>query len=144
MVDTYNARYEDGSWAHGGSASRIRAHKYFGFRIPDKLETETVAPLLGAGITTYSPLVRAGVGPGKAVGVIGIGGLGHFGGEWAKAFGAETYAFTTMPDKVEDCKKFGAKDVIVNTKDESWADPWKFNVVFGRFVSILKESHLGI
>jgi alcohol dehydrogenase (NADP+) len=130
MVDTYNAQYEDGSWAHGGFASHIRAHEYFTFRIPDELETEAVAPLLCAGITTYSPLVRAGVGPGKTVGVIGIGGLGHLGVQWAKALGAETYAFTTTPDKVEDAKKLGAKEVIVTTKDENWADPWKFKFDF--------------
>jgi alcohol dehydrogenase (NADP+) len=79
LVDTYNAQYPDGSWAHGGFASHIRAHDYFTFKIPDELDTNVVAPLLCAGITTYSPLVRAGMGPGKRVGVVGIGGLGHIG-----------------------------------------------------------------
>lgn len=129
MVDTYNAQYEDGTWAHGGFASHIRAHEYFTFRIPDGLETPLAAPLLCAGITTYSPLVRAGVGPGKVVGVVGIGGLGHLGVQWSKALGAETYALTTSQDKVEDCKKLGAKDVLVTTKD-GWADGWKFKFDF--------------
>lgn len=124
MVDTYNAQYEDGSWAHGGFASHIRAHEYFTFKIPDKLETNAAAPLLCAGITTYSPLVRAGVGPGKRVGVIGIGGLGHLGLQWAVALGAETYAISHSPGKVEDCKKLGAKDVIITT-EKGWNEPWK-------------------
>lgn len=104
MVDTYNARYEDGNWAHGGFASHILANKYFTSRIPDELGTETVAPLRCAGIITYSPLVRAGVYPGKAVGAIGIGGLGPLGVPWAEAFGAETYAFTTTPDKLRTAR----------------------------------------
>ncbi|OAQ98841.1 hypothetical protein LLEC1_06048 [Akanthomyces lecanii] len=124
MVDTYNAQYEDGSWAHGGFASHIRAHEYFTFKIPDELETNVAAPLLCAGITTYSPLVRAGVGPGKRVGVIGIGGLGHLGLQWSAALGAETYAISHSPDKVDDCKKLGAKDVILTT-EKGWNEPWK-------------------
>ncbi|TQS31383.1 hypothetical protein Golomagni_08338, partial [Golovinomyces magnicellulatus] len=124
MVDTYNAQYEDGSWAHGGFASHIRAHEYFTFKIPDKLETNEAAPLLCAGITTYSPLVRAGVGPGKRVGIIGIGGLGHMGVQWAAALGAETYAISHSPSKAGDCKKLGAKDVIL-TSDKKWHEQWK-------------------
>lgn len=130
MVDTYNAQYADGSWAHGGFASHIRAHEYFTFKIPDKLESKVAAPLLCAGITTYSPLVRAGVGPGKRVGVLGVGGLGHMGIQFANALGAETYALTTSEDKVADVKKMGAKDGIVTTKD-GWADQWtcKFDFI---------------
>ncbi|KAJ3496802.1 hypothetical protein NLG97_g2388 [Lecanicillium saksenae] len=124
MVDTYNAQYEDGSWAHGGFASHIRAHDYFTFKIPEKLETNAAAPLLCAGITTYSPLIRAGVGPGKLVGVIGIGGLGHLGLQWAVALGAEAIAITHSPSKVKDCKKLGARDVIL-TGEEGWNKPWK-------------------
>lgn len=130
MVDTYNAQYPDGSQAHGGFASHIRAHEYFTFKIPDKLETESAAPLLCAGITTYSPLVRAGVGPGKRVGVLGIGGLGHLGIQWSKALGAETYAFTTSRDKVDDAKKLGAKDAIVTKDNKGWDEPWKFKFDF--------------
>ena len=62
LVDTYNSQYQDGSWAHGGYADYIRAHEYFTFKIPAALKSSDAAPLLCAGITTYSPLVRAGVG----------------------------------------------------------------------------------
>lgn len=124
MVDTYNAQYEDGSWAHGGFASHIRAHDYFTFKIPDALDTDVAAPLLCAGITTYSPLFRGGVGPGKKVGIIGIGGLGHLGIQFAKALGAEVYAISHSPSKADDCKKLGAKDVILTNK-EKWNEPWK-------------------
>ncbi|KAK4162874.1 NADP-dependent alcohol dehydrogenase 6 [Cladorrhinum sp. PSN259] len=124
LVDTYNAKYPDGSTAHGGWASHIRAHEYYVFKIPDELASHEAAPLLCAGITTYSPLVRANVGPGKTVGVIGIGGLGHLGLQWAKALGAETYALTHSSDKVEDAKKLGAKEVIV-TSDEKWSEKYQ-------------------
>lgn len=127
--DTYNAQYEDGSWAHGGFANYIRAHEYFTFKIPDALDSADAAPLLCAGITTYSPLVRAGVGPGKKVAICGIGGLGHLGIQWSVALGAETYAFTHSPHKVEDIKKLGAKEAIV-TNDKGWADPWAFSFDF--------------
>ncbi|KAK3190448.1 putative secondary metabolism biosynthetic enzyme [Lecanicillium sp. MT-2017a] len=129
LVDTYNAQYKDGSWAHGGFASHVRAHEYFTFKIPDALETDIVAPLLCAGITTYSPLVRGKVGPGKRVGIVGIGGLGHIAVQFAAALGAETYAITHSPSKADDCKKLGAKDVIVTGK-EGWAEPWKHKFDF--------------
>ncbi|TLS23516.1 uncharacterized protein PpBr36_06083 [Pyricularia pennisetigena] len=129
MVDTYNAKYEDGSSAHGGYASHIRAHEYFTFKIPDGLETEIAAPLLCAGITVYSPLFRAGVGPGKKVAIVGIGGLGHLGVQFSKALGAETYAITHSKSKVEDAKKLGAKEVIVSS-DEDWHKPYAFTFDF--------------
>jgi len=127
--DTYNAKYPDGSTAHGGWASHIRAHEYYVFRIPDKIASHEAAPLLCAGITTYSPLVRANVGPGKTVGIVGIGGLGHLAVQWSKALGAETYALTHSKDKVEDAKKLGADEVIV-TSEEGWADKYKLKFDF--------------
>ena len=129
IEDTYNAKYEDGSEAHGGYASHIRAHEYFTFKIPDELPSDAAAPLLCAGLTTYSPLVRAGVGPGKKVAVCGIGGLGHLGLQWSIALGAETYALTHSNHKVDDIKKIGAKEAIVTGK-ENWAEPWAFTFDF--------------
>ncbi|KAH6684985.1 NADP-dependent alcohol dehydrogenase [Plectosphaerella plurivora] len=129
LVDTYNAKYPDGSTAHGGWASHIRAHWYFVFRIPDALKSAEAAPLLCAGLTTYSPLVRAGVGPGKKVGVIGIGGLGHLGLQWSKALGAETYALTHSPNKEKDAKSLGAKEVIV-TSEDAWTKKYQFHFDF--------------
>ena len=72
MVDTYGATYPDGTVSQGGYSSHMRAHEYFTFKIPDNLETSNVAPMLCAGLTTYSPLVRLGAGPGKKVGVVGM------------------------------------------------------------------------
>lgn len=121
QVDTYNANYEDGSTAHGGYSNYIRAHEYFTFKIPDALPSHLAAPLLCAGITTYSPMVRAGVGAGKTLGVVGIGGLGHLAIQFGVALGAETYALTHSASKVDDAKKLGAKEAIVTT-EEGWAD----------------------
>lgn len=126
--DTYNSRNPfpvDGSRGIGGWASHIRAHEYFVFKIPDQIPSHEVAPMLCAGITTYSPLVRAGVGPGKKVAILGIGGLGHLAIQWANALGAEVYALTHSPNKVESAQKLGAKKVIVTT-EENWDKDYKF------------------
>ncbi|MCJ1248897.1 hypothetical protein MMC30_006118 [Trapelia coarctata] len=125
QIDTYGAPYPDGTISQGGYASYIRAHEYFTFKIPDNIPSYMAAPMLCAGITTYSPLVRAKVGPRKKVAVLGIGGLGHFGLLWASALGAETYAISHSPDKKEDALKLGAKEFIC-TKDKDWAKPWAF------------------
>ncbi|KAK0743767.1 chaperonin 10-like protein [Schizothecium vesticola] len=134
QVDTYNANYEDGSTAHGGYANYVRAHEYFTFKIPDALPSHEAAPLLCAGITTYSPMVRAGIGAGKTLGVVGIGGLGHLAIQFGAALGAETYALTHSASKADDAKKLGAKDVIVTT-EEGWADKWA-----GKFDLIINSS----
>jgi len=123
QVATYNAKYPNGDVAHGGFASHIRAHEYFTFKIPENLDSAVAAPLLCAGITTYSPLRRAGVGKGSKVGIVGVGGLGHLAVQWAVALGCEVYALTHSPDKVEDCKKLGAKEVIV-TNEDGWEKPY--------------------
>ncbi|KAM3499462.1 hypothetical protein MY10362_007280 [Beauveria mimosiformis] len=128
MVDTYNAQYEDGSWAHGGFASHIRAHDYFTFKIPDKLETNTAAPLLCAGITTFSPMYRAGIlDSSKTVGVAGCGGLGHLAIQLANHMvgpKGKVVAITHSSRKVDDCKKLGATEVIL-TAERGWNEPWK-------------------
>ncbi|KPM41149.1 NADP-dependent alcohol dehydrogenase 6 [Neonectria ditissima] len=129
QIDTYDAPYPDGTISQGGYASHIRAHEYFVFKIPDNIETSQAAPMLCAGITTYSPLKRAGVGPGKKVAIVGIGGLGHYGIMWAKALGAETYAISHSPDKAADAKALGATELI-STKDEGWQEPWAFTFDF--------------
>ena len=70
--DTYGAPYEDGTIAQGGYASHVRAHEYFTFKIPDNIESKDAGPMMCAGITTWSPLVRAKVGPGKKVAILGV------------------------------------------------------------------------
>jgi alcohol dehydrogenase (NADP+) len=132
LVDTYNAQYPEeagGGTAHGGYASHIRAHEYFTWKIPDAIKSSDAAPLMCAGLTTYSPLVRAGVGPGKNVAIAGIGGLGHLAVQWAAALGANTYAFTHSQSKVEDIKKLGAKEIIV-TSEKGWDEKYAFKFDF--------------
>ncbi|KAJ4368971.1 hypothetical protein N0V83_006053 [Neocucurbitaria cava] len=129
QIDTYGAKHNDGTVAQGGYSSHIRGHEYFTFKIPDNLDTALAAPMLCAGLTTYSPLKRLGAGPGKKVAIVGLGGLGHFGVLWSVALGAETYVISHSPAKKEDALAMGAKDFIV-TKDKGWADDWKFTFDF--------------
>ncbi len=101
---------------NGGYADRIRVNSKFAIPVPKILESENVAPLLCGGITVYSPLRNHGVRPASRVGVIGIGGLGHIGLQFAKAFGAEVTAFSTSKDKEAEAKSLGAHHFI-NTRD---------------------------
>ncbi|MCJ1473260.1 hypothetical protein MMC13_001911 [Lambiella insularis] len=129
QIDTYGAPYPDGTISQGGYASHIRAHEYFTFPIPKNISTEDAAPMMCAGLTVYSPLVRAKTGPGKKVAILGIGGLGHFGVLWASALGAEVYAISHSPNKKEDALKLGAKEFICTNTDD-WAKPWAFTFDF--------------
>ena len=97
----------------GGYSNKIVVRQHFAVHIPDRLSFEEAAPLLCAGITTYSPLMQANFKIGDKVGVAGIGGLGHMAVKLAVAKGAEVYAFTTTPEKAEDIRSWGAKEVIV-------------------------------
>ncbi|KAF2233301.1 GroES-like protein [Viridothelium virens] len=128
-IDTYGAPYPDGTISMGGYSSHIRAHEYFTFKIPDNIPTDLAAPMLCAGLTTYSPLVRLGAGPGKKVGVVGLGGLGHFGILWAAALGAEVYAISHSPHKKDDALKLGAKHFI-STASADWAKEIPFTLDF--------------
>lgn len=128
--DTYNSTYQNGDFAQGGYASHIRAHEHFVFKIPANIPSELAAPMMCAGLTSYSPLVRAGCGPGKKVAILGIGGLGHFGILFAAALGAETYAISHSPHKAEDAKRLGAKEFICTKTNKDWAKPWAFTFEF--------------
>jgi uncharacterized zinc-type alcohol dehydrogenase-like protein len=101
---------------NGGYADRIRVNSHFAIPVPKVLDSENVAPLLCGGITVYSPLRNHGVRPSSRVGVIGIGGLGHMGIQFARAFGAEVTAFSTSKDKEKEAKELGAH-YFVNTRD---------------------------
>jgi uncharacterized zinc-type alcohol dehydrogenase-like protein len=101
---------------NGGWADAIRVNWRFAIKVPDVLESENVAPLLCGGITVYSPLRNFGIRPYSRVGVIGIGGLGHMGLQFARAFGAEVTAFSTSKDKEEEAKRLGAHH-FVNTRE---------------------------
>jgi uncharacterized zinc-type alcohol dehydrogenase-like protein len=101
---------------NGGYADRIRVNWRFAIAIPGALESEGAAPLLCAGITVYAPLRNHGVRPSSRVGVVGIGGLGHLGIQFARAFGAEVTAFSTSKDKESEARELGAHQ-FVNTRD---------------------------
>jgi uncharacterized zinc-type alcohol dehydrogenase-like protein len=98
----------------GGYSESIVVDERFVLRIPPNLDPARAAPLLCAGITTYSPLRRFGVGKGKKVGIVGLGGLGHVGTKLARAFGAQVVVFTTSPGKTEDALRLGAHEVVVS------------------------------
>lgn len=100
----------------GGYADAIRVNSRFAIPVPEGMESEGVAPLLCGGITVYSPLRNHGVGPASRVGVIGIGGLGHMGIQFAKAFGAEVTALSTSKEKEPEARELGA-DHFINTRD---------------------------
>lgn len=120
FVTTYSQPYpEDGYVSQGGYASHIRLHEHFAIPIPESLEAAYTAPLLCGGGTVYSPLKRYGCGPGKKVGIVGIGGIGHMGILLAKAMGAEVYAISRSHAKEEAAKKLGA-DHYIATEDEGW------------------------
>ena len=102
----------------GGYAQSIVVTEDFVLRLPANLDPAAAAPLLCAGITTYSPLKHWKVGKGQKVGIVGLGGLGHMGVKFARAFGAHVVLFTTSPGKVADAKKIGAHEVVIS-KDEA-------------------------
>ncbi len=117
-VWTYNgADRHDGRPTYGGYSEKIIVSEQFVVRIPDRLDPATSAPLLCAGITTYSPLRYVGAGPGNTVGVVGMGGLGHMGIKFAKAMGAEVTLFTRSESKVAEGKRNGADRVVISTDD---------------------------
>ncbi len=116
MVFTYNSpdRHGTAPVTYGGYSASMVVDARFVLRTPANLSPAGAAPLLCAGITTYSPMRRWGVGPGKKVGVVGLGGLGHMGVKFARALGAHTVVFTTSPAKREDALRLGANEVVVS------------------------------
>jgi len=120
QLDTYGAVWPDtGIVSQGGYASHIRTHEHWVFPIPKALSSNQAAPMLCAGLTVFSPLVRNGCGPGKKVGIVGLGGIGHFGVLFAKALGAETWAISRSHAKEADAMKMGA-DGFIATADKDW------------------------
>jgi uncharacterized zinc-type alcohol dehydrogenase-like protein len=103
-----------GGVTYGGYSDSIVVKEHFVLRVPANLDLAGTAPLLCAGITTYSPLRHWGVTKGKKVGVVGLGGLGHMGVKFAHALGAHTVVFTTSPGKKEDALRLGADEVVLS------------------------------
>ena len=115
MILTYNfPDKHTGGVTYGGYSDSIVVDERFVLRVPANLSLAGVAPLLCAGITTYSPLRHWGIGKGKKVGVVGLGGLGHMGVKFAHALGAHVVVFTTSPGKKDDALRLGADEVVVS------------------------------
>lgn len=131
-VLTYNSEdLHDGTRTYGGYSERIVVSDRFVLRIPDQLDPAAAAPLLCAGITTYSPLRYFGAGAGHQVGVVGMGGLGHMGIKFARALGSHVTLFTRSESKVAEAADQGAHHVVVST------DPEQMDAVAGKFDFIL-------
>lgn len=121
MVGTYNGTYANGGKSYGGYSLYNRSPSHFVVKIPDAIPSAEAAPMLCGGITTYSPLRQHGCGPGKKVGIVGVGGLGHFGILFAKALGADrVVAISRKANKREDALKLGADAYIATDDDEDW------------------------
>ncbi|GED21991.1 NAD(P)-dependent alcohol dehydrogenase [Halomonas halmophila] len=130
MTMTYGSPdRQDGTMTQGGYSDSVVVSEHFVLRMPEGLDPAAAAPILCAGITTYSPLVHYGVKPGHKVGVIGMGGLGHMGVKLAKALGAEVTVFTRTEAKVEEARRQGADHVVVSGDDtqmEAVAETYDF------------------
>jgi uncharacterized zinc-type alcohol dehydrogenase-like protein len=131
-VQTYNSTdYHDGTISKGGYTDHIVVRDHFVLKVPAGMDVSRVAPLLCAGITTYSPLRQYGVGPGTEMAVVGLGGLGHMGVKLGAALGAHVTMITTTPEKAADARELGAHDVIIST------DPAQMEAAATRFDFIL-------
>ena len=139
FTGTYNAMERDGKTiAQGGYSTQIVSDEKFTLRVPGNLDLPAVAPLLCAGITTYSPLRFAGVTKGMKVGVVGLGGLGHMAVKFAASFGAEVTVLSTSPSKAPDAKKLGAHN-FANTRDAK--DMKKYGSYFNVIVNTVSANH---
>ncbi|MCE2574459.1 NAD(P)-dependent alcohol dehydrogenase [Komagataeibacter sp. FNDCR2] len=132
FVATYNGEDRQGRGiTYGGYSRAVVVDQAFVLKVPETLDPAAVAPLLCAGITTYSPLRNWKVGPGQRVGIVGLGGLGHMGVKFARAFGAQVVLFTTSASKVADGLRLGAHEVVLSK------DPAAMAKERGRFDFIL-------
>ena len=132
MTPTYNGYYRDGVTPTFGGYS-----ENYAYTIPFTTQLEAVAPLLCAGITTYSPLKFAGVGKGHKVAVLGLGGLGHMGVKFAASFGAEVTMISTSPSKEEDAKRLGAHHFILSTdKAQMKAAKLRFDFILNTVAAV--------
>lgn len=138
-VYTYSSKDPiDGTDTKGGYSNLIVTPEKFVVHMPQNLDLTKAAPLLCAGITMYSPLKHWQAGPGKRIGIIGLGGLGHMGVKYAKAMGSEVWVITSSPEKAEDAKSFGADGVIVSSNPD---DLLKFKRKFDLLIDTIPVEH---
>ncbi|KAL6999679.1 8-hydroxygeraniol dehydrogenase [Sarracenia purpurea var. burkii] len=130
-IVTYNGTYLDGTTTYGGYSDHMVANEHYVVRIPDNLPLDATAPLLCAGITLYSPLKYFGLDkPGMHVGVVGLGGLGHVGVKFAKAFGTKVTVISTSPSKKKEAiEHLGADSFLVSSDLEQM----QVTIFFGKF-----------
>lgn len=151
MQGTYmGVEKQTGKQTQGGYSSVIVVDQNYVLRIPEGMDPAKAAPLLCAGITLYSPLRHWGANPGKTVGIVGLGGLGHMGVKLGHALGAKVVLFTTSPDKVADGKKLGADDVVISKNENEMARyPGKLDLIVNTvaaahdlnpFINLLKRD----
>ena len=139
FVGTYNNKERNSdNITMGGYSTKIVVDEYYTFKIAPSLPLAAVAPLLCAGITTYSPLVYAGVKKGMKVAVVGLGGLGHMGVKFAVSFGAEVTVISTSPSKEADATKLGATHFLVSTDKEAMS---KYNSYFDVILDAISANH---
>jgi len=122
-VDTYNSKYPNGDIAHGGYSTACRVHERYVFPIPEGLKSEDAASMMCGALTIWNPLKRFHIQHGSKVAIIGLGGLGHYAVQFAKALGAHVVVFSHQPDKKEDSLKMGA-DKFVLTTEKDWSKPF--------------------
>jgi len=152
MTFTYNSpdAHLPGKMTYGGYSKQVVVDEAFVLRVSEKGDLAATAPLLCAGITTYSPLRHWKMGKGHKVGIVGLGGLGHMGVKFSHAFGAHTVLFTTSPGKVEDGKRLGADEVVISKNpDEMNAHAGSFDFILNTvaashnldpFINLLKRD----
>jgi uncharacterized zinc-type alcohol dehydrogenase-like protein len=139
FLATYNGPLiADGSNTFGGYSTNIVVNEKFVLRIPQGMDAATAAPLLCAGVTTYSPLRHWKIGKGHTVGVVGFGGLGHIATQIAKALGAEVTVFTRTPAKSDDAKRMGATNVVISTDADAME---QCAGTFDYLLSTIPEKH---
>lgn len=138
MTLTYNGKLPDGSTTLGGYSNTIVVKEGFVLKIPENVDIEAAAPLLCAGITTYSPLRHWQVKAGQLVGVVGLGGLGEMAVKLATAMGARVVVFTTSPKKEADFRRLGVEDVVISTDKESMK---KYASSFDFILSTVPTKH---
>jgi len=121
-INTYGSIYpNDEGKSMGGYATHNRTNAHFVFKIPDGLSSEDAAPMMCGGVTVYSPLKNNGCGPGKTIGVVGVGGLGHFAVLFAKALGADkVVGISRKASKKDEVLKLGADKYIATDDDKNW------------------------
>jgi uncharacterized zinc-type alcohol dehydrogenase-like protein len=136
---TYNsADRHTGGMTYGGYSERVVCDEAFTLKVPTNLDPAAAAPLLCAGITTWSPLRKWGAGPGRKVGIVGLGGLGHMGVKFARAMGAHTVLFTTSEGKVADGMRLGAHEVVLSRDPDAMA---KHACSFDLIVDTVSADH---